>query len=206
MGVEFRTEGQGMTDVGRIQAALDALRESAEREELAALVPGAVTPGCSGTAAGAAAPHGLGDPVARDAALAGIDRGTRRTCEVGADWRSQPIAPHELVHCAGVLEHDPDPAGLVRHLRSMLADGGDLLLACTQLADPELSEHARLVPVPAGADGGPGVRWIPGRLALRWLLGAAGLEVVDEPRVEAGPPGEPCATLVTLVRARILPG
>ena len=42
----------------------------------------------------------------------------------------------ELVHCNGVLYHEPDPIGMLQRLRMMLTDDGELLLGSMMLADP----------------------------------------------------------------------
>jgi tRNA (mo5U34)-methyltransferase len=94
----------------------------------------------------------------------------------------------DLVHCHGVLYHDPHPMLLLERLRTMLADDGTLLFGSMMLADPALSEYARFVP---GAYYGDETWWwVPGRLAMRWMLESAGLNVVEEFGLSDGPPGE----------------
>ena len=94
----------------------------------------------------------------------------------------------DLVHCHGVLYHDLQPLGLVERLRAMLAPGGTMFFGSMMFGDPELAEYARFVP---GAYYGDATWWwVPGRLAMRWMLEAAGLEVVDEFGLHDGPPGE----------------
>jgi SAM-dependent methyltransferase len=94
----------------------------------------------------------------------------------------------DLVHCHGVLYHDLLPMGLVQRLYDMLAPDGVLFFGSMMLGDPELAEYARFVP---GAYYGDDTWWwVPGRLCMRWMLEAAGLEVVDELPVHDGPPGE----------------
>ena len=56
--------------------------------------------------------------------------------------------------------------------REMLTDDGPLLLGSIVLADPELAEHPRFVP--GDYLGDPTWWWVPGRLAMRWMLDAAG--------------------------------
>jgi SAM-dependent methyltransferase len=93
----------------------------------------------------------------------------------------------DLVHCHGVLYHDPHPVRMLERLRAVLADGGTLLLGSMMLADPELSEFARFVPGSYHHD--PTWWWVPGRLTLRWMMEAAGFEVEAELPLFPGPPG-----------------
>jgi SAM-dependent methyltransferase len=94
----------------------------------------------------------------------------------------------DLVHCHGVLYHELDPAGLVRRLRDMTAPGGTVLLGSMMLADPMLSEYARFVP--GSYYGDPTWWWVPGRLVLRWLVEASGLDLEDAFGEHPGPAGE----------------
>src|SRR5947208_7293878 len=77
---------------------------------------------------------------------------------------------------------------LLQRLRAMLAEGGTLYFGSMMLADPALSEHMRFVP--GSYYGDPTWWWVPGRLAMRWMLEAAGFEVEDEFGIAPGPPGE----------------
>jgi hypothetical protein len=56
------------------------------------------------------------------------------------------------------------------------------------LADPELSEYSRFVP--GAYYGDPTWWWVPGRLNMRWMLEAAGLEVRRRLPDHPGPPGD----------------
>jgi len=94
----------------------------------------------------------------------------------------------DLVHCHGVLYHEAHPVAMLQRLRSMVAPGGRLLFGTMMLADPQLSEYARFVPNSYGGD--PTWWWVPGRLAARWMLEAAGFEVTSESGMYEGPPGE----------------
>jgi tRNA (mo5U34)-methyltransferase len=94
----------------------------------------------------------------------------------------------DLVHCHGVLYHEVHPMVLLERLRAMLTDDGVLLFGSMMLADPELSECARFVPGAYYND--PSWWWVPGRLAMRWMLETAGLRVQEEFGLSAGPPGE----------------
>jgi tRNA (mo5U34)-methyltransferase len=94
----------------------------------------------------------------------------------------------DLIHCHGVLYHEAHPMHMLQALRPMLADGGTLLFGSMMLADPELSEYARFVP--GSYYGDPTWWWVPGRLAMRWMLEAAGFMSEDEFGFSEGPPGE----------------
>ncbi|MHB8658429.1 MAG: class I SAM-dependent methyltransferase [Solirubrobacteraceae bacterium] len=94
----------------------------------------------------------------------------------------------DLVHCNGVLYHEPDPLGMLTRLRTMVAEGGELLLGSMMLADAEVSDHARFV---RGAYAGdPTWWWVPGRLALRWMMDACGFETEALPIWFGGPQGD----------------
>ena len=93
----------------------------------------------------------------------------------------------DLVHCNGVLYHEPNPLGMLGRLREMLNPDGELLLGSMMLADAELSEYARFVRGEYASD--PTWWWVPGRLALRWMMDACGLESELLPLQFGGPQG-----------------
>ncbi|HVS28996.1 MAG TPA: DUF1698 domain-containing protein [Solirubrobacteraceae bacterium] len=94
----------------------------------------------------------------------------------------------DLVHCHGVLYHDPHPLQMLQRLRAMLADGGQIYFGSMMLASVELSEYIRFVP---GAYFGDETWWfVPGRLAMRWMLETTGFSVQREIELGEGPPGE----------------
>ena len=116
-------------------------------------------------------------------------------------WQDLDPAQHgtfDLVHCHGVLYHEPNPMGLLARLWHLTAPGGTLLLGSMQLADPAMSEYARYVPLSYYGD--PTWWWVPGRLALRWLTETAGFDVDEAFGESPGPPGE-FATINGYVRA-----
>lgn len=91
----------------------------------------------------------------------------------------------DLVHCNGVLYHEPNPMLMLERLRPMLAEDGEMLLGTMLLARPELSEYARFVP---GAYAGDRTWWwVPGRLAFRWMMEAVGFQLGEEFGVFGGP-------------------
>jgi len=114
----------------------------------------------------------------------------------GADFRQigwQQLSPTEhgqfdLVHCNGVLYHEPNPVLTLQALRRMLRPGGLLVLGTMTLADVELSELARFVPDTYFGD--PSWWWVPGRMCVRWMLEATGFVVEYEFGHHPGPPGE----------------
>jgi tRNA (mo5U34)-methyltransferase len=106
-------------------------------------------------------------------------------------WQDLDPAVHgtfDLVHCHGVLYHEPNPMGLLGRLWQLTAPGGTLLLGSMMLEDPTLSEYARYVPLSYYGD--PTWWWVPGRLALRWLIETAGFDVAEAFGESPGPPGE----------------
>ena len=91
----------------------------------------------------------------------------------------------DLVHCNGVLYHEPNPMLMLQGLRPMLADDGELFLGTMLLAKPELSEYARFVPGAYAED--RTWWWVPGRLAFRWMMEAVGFQLGEEFGVFPGP-------------------
>jgi tRNA (mo5U34)-methyltransferase len=94
----------------------------------------------------------------------------------------------DLIHCHGVLYHEVHPMVLLQRLHEMLADDGVVLFGSMMLADAELSEYARFVPGSYYKD--PSWWWVPGRLAMRWMLESVGLQVEEDFGLSPGPPGE----------------
>ena len=94
----------------------------------------------------------------------------------------------DLAHCNGLLYHERNPIGLLERLWELVRPGGTLLLGSMMLADPTLSAHARFVPTSYYSD--ESWWWVPGRLALRWMVETSGFDVESEFGVAPGPPGE----------------
>jgi SAM-dependent methyltransferase/predicted O-methyltransferase YrrM len=105
-------------------------------------------------------------------------------------WQQLDPSEHGLfdyVHCHGVLYHEPNPLGMLLRLRSMLTPGGEMLFGSRLHASPERSEYIRFVP---DAYAGDKTWWfVPGRLAMRWMLEVSGFEVRELTLTE-GPRGE----------------
>jgi SAM-dependent methyltransferase len=106
-------------------------------------------------------------------------------------WQDLSAERHgrfDLIHCNGLFYHEPRMIDMLTRLREMLADGGKLFFGTMMLANPELSEYVRFVPGAYQDDST--CWWVPGRLAMRWMLEAAGFTVTGEFGTHDGPPGE----------------
>jgi len=86
-----------------------------------------------------------------------------------ADFRS-----FDLVHCTD-SESDLQPMSLYAWLWQVTAPGSLLLLEAAVLDDAASSQYARFVP--AGESPTGRSRWVPGRLALRWMVENSGFDV-----------------------------
>src|SRR5438445_7776037 len=94
----------------------------------------------------------------------------------------------DLGHCHGVLYHEMHPAALLQRLRGMCNGDGCVIFGSMMLASAELSEYARFVP--GSFYGDPTWWWVPGRLAMQWMLEAIGLQVDEIFGFSEGPRGE----------------
>jgi tRNA (mo5U34)-methyltransferase len=100
---------------------------------------------------------------------------------------TETFGTFDLIHCNGVLYHEPNPIGMLLRLRSMLAPNGELFLGSMMLNEPEQSEYLRFVP---GSYFGDETWWfVPGRLALRWMLEVTGFRIAYAFGEWPGPPG-----------------
>ena len=79
------------------------------------------------------------------------------------------------MHCNELLHRVVEPLALLKTLRRMIAEDGTLLIGSMMIADPERSEYLRFIP--DRYDGDPDWWFVPGRLAFRWLVQAAGFEI-----------------------------
>jgi len=116
-------------------------------------------------------------------------------------WQGLDAGDHgqfDLVHCNGVLYHEPNPLGMLLRLRSMLSADGEMLFGSMLHGSAEQSEDKRFVPDAQAED----KTWwfVPGRLAMRWMLEVTGFRV-EELFVGEGPRGE-FRTLNGYFRAR----
>lgn len=104
--------------------------------------------------------------------------------EIG--WQELDPATHgtfDLVHCDRVLEREAHPMNLLGRLSRLTAPGGTLLLGSRTLAASALSEYASFAPSP---ESGSTAGWLPGRLALRWMVESSGFDVQGWLRVSPG--------------------
>jgi Protein of unknown function (DUF1698) len=121
--------------------------------------------------------------------LEGVYRTGVKPCRVG--WQQldpEVYGTFDLVHCHGVLHREMHPIALLQSLRAMLGEEGTLLVGSMMLAGAELSEYTRFVP--GSYLGDPTWWWVPGRLAMRWMLESVGLVVEEIFGLSEGPPGE----------------
>lgn len=117
------------------------------------------------------------------------------------DLRAETLGQFDVVHCSGVLYHELHPMALLQRLASLLTDDGQLVLGSMILDSPELSECMRFVPTEYLGD--PTWWWVPGRLALRWMLEQVGFSVEDDVEIGEGPPGAfPIASIYLLGQLR----
>lgn len=96
-------------------------------------------------------------------------------------WQALRAESHglfDLVHCGGLLLHEPQPLALLRRLREMTADGG-LLVVGTMVAPAEVA-LGKVRFVREAVDGDDTWLWVPDRLALADMLAVAGFDVEGE--------------------------
>jgi hypothetical protein len=118
------------------------------------------------------------------------ERGARHVHVPAHAWESLDPAREglfDVVYCDGLLHQMLEPIALLDRLRRLITPSGTLVLGSMLLADPERSEYLRFVP--AGYVGNPTWRFIPGRLACRWMVTSAGFEVDAELWEAEGPRG-----------------
>lgn len=79
----------------------------------------------------------------------------------------------DLIHCHGVLQRVAAPMNMLGRLWRMSAPGGLLLIGSALLDRPDLSRHIGFAS--AGEDRAEPA-WVPGRLALRWMVETSGFD------------------------------
>jgi hypothetical protein len=82
----------------------------------------------------------------------------------------------DLVVCGSELETDLHPLAVYAWLRRAVRQEGLLVAGSDVLSDPARSQYARWIP-PQQSDGRS--RWLPGRLAFRWLVEVSGFDVLS---------------------------
>lgn len=91
----------------------------------------------------------------------------------------------DLVLCNDLVHRVTEPLRLLQALRSVTVAGGTLVIGSMMIDDPERSEYLRFIPDRHAGD--PSWWFVPGRLALRWLLQTAGFVVELELGEREGP-------------------
>lgn len=91
-------------------------------------------------------------------------------------------AGFDLVHCSAALDSDLHPLSTYAWIWRLLKPEGTLIAGSRVLADSERSQYARFLSAAENGSGRP--RWLPGRLALRWIVEVSGF---DFDRWLAGP-------------------
>lgn len=81
----------------------------------------------------------------------------------------------DLVHYPPTVKPAAHPLAVLASLWHATAPAGILLLGSRALDDPALSQYAHCEPPTVDADDRQ--QWIPGRLALRWMVEVSGFEV-----------------------------
>jgi hypothetical protein len=81
----------------------------------------------------------------------------------------------DLVHYPATAKTASHPLAVLASLWHAIAPAGTLLLGSRALDDPALSQYAHCEPPTVDADDRQ--QWIPGRLALRWMVEVSGFEV-----------------------------
>lgn len=103
-------------------------------------------------------------------------------------WQELDPARHgtfDLILCSDLVHRVTEPLTLLRTLRLMVNEGAVLLIGAMMIDDPERAEYLRFVPDRYAGD--PSWWFVPGRLALRWLLQAAGFVAEAEFAEREGP-------------------
>lgn len=84
-------------------------------------------------------------------------------------------AGFDLVVCGSDLATDAHPLALYAWLRRAIKPDGILVAGSSVLPDPKRSQYAHFVPA---AEPGGTRRWVPGRLAFRWMVEVSGFDLV----------------------------
>ncbi len=79
----------------------------------------------------------------------------------------------QLVYLAPGSEAEAHPISTFAALWHLVELGGTLVVGAPILTDPQLSQEARPLPASGGASR---IRWLLGRLALRWMVETSGFD------------------------------
>lgn len=118
---------------------------------------------------------GAGDHVPSSAPF--HDRGAADVirCRVPSDLEGNIGADFGLVYCRDSLQLDPHPMNLLTRLWHVTDPEAVLLLESRILSDSEQSRYGRFVAAEEGEDSP--AHFVPGRLALRWMVEVSGFDV-----------------------------
>lgn len=105
--------------------------------------------------------------------LSGIGAERYLALDAPSDDAAVAAGGYDLVVCGWDIELDAHPLALYAWARRALKSGGTLVAGSAVLPDPTRSQYARFV---RGEPGRP-ARWVPGRLAFRWMVEVSGFEV-----------------------------
>jgi 2-polyprenyl-3-methyl-5-hydroxy-6-metoxy-1,4-benzoquinol methylase len=94
----------------------------------------------------------------------------------------------DLVHCHGVLYHEPHPQALLERIRAMTSSEGTAVVGSILHNDPAQADSLKFLP--RGYYNDPTWWFLPGRLAFRWMLESAGLVSQIELQPTDGAAGE----------------
>ncbi len=92
-------------------------------------------------------------------------------------------ASFDLAIYGSEVETDAHPLAVFAWLKRTLKPEGVLIAGWDVLTDPAKSQYARFIPADRDNQAS---RWLPGRLAFRWMVEVSGFDVVDW----LGPEGE----------------
>lgn len=106
--------------------------------------------------------------------LAGLGAAERVALDEPSEDAGLEAGSFDLAICGSELETDAHPIAAYTWLRRALKPEGILIAGSGVLADPTKSQYARFVP--AGGTG-EASRWLPGRLAFRWMVEVSGFDV-----------------------------
>jgi hypothetical protein len=108
--------------------------------------------------------------------LAGLGATDFLTVEKPSEEAGLERGAFDLVICGSDLSTDLHPLALYAWLRRAIKPEGILVAGSRVFADPTRSQYARFLP-PQGP--GETARWLPGRLAFRWMVEVSGFDLVD---------------------------
>lgn len=106
--------------------------------------------------------------------LTGIGAGEIVELEEPSEEKGLEAGAFDLAICGSELETTIHPLGTYAWLRRAIKPEGILVAGSKVLPDPAKSQYAHFYP--AGKTGAAS-RWVPGRLAFRWMIEVSGFDV-----------------------------